>query len=611
MKTSLKITYTLTLIILAFIVQRCANPVSPAGGPVDNSPPGFIKAEPPIYSLNFKSDKIRIYFDEFLELKDISNELIVSPPMKKMPDIKLKGKSIIIEFKEPLRKNTTYNIFFGESVTDLTENNPVSNFQYIFSTGDVLDSLSMKGDILSAFNLEPIEGVNIMLYPDIYDTIPFDSVPYLVRPYYLTRSDENGHFILNNLSNGTFKIFALLDVNANLIYDQPNENIAYIDSMVTPWFIEPVLPNDSLQTDSLFTDSLLIDFLFKDSTGLDHTSTDPVISEILATDTLRTDTLSNDTVATAPPLFFSMLLFEEEDTIQRLDKAYLAGKNKIQFVFKTATENPKAIPLNISTTELPKIEELNKTKDTLTLWLLDPEIDSVTFQIVDMGIVLDTVEIAIVKKQRGNKKKKDKTPERPGVKFNLKNGVILPENPLQITFNYPLKTFDTSGVLFIEAEDTLKAEIQFSDSIRRHAIIDFPWKESTKYALIIPDSVITDIIGRSNDSIIEFFRTKPLEDYGNFKIDITVEHPSDFHIMQWIDKNENIIQEILVTADTSITFTNELPGVYLLKLIYDENKNRKWDTGNYLESLQPETIIYYEKAIEVRANWDIEESWKF
>jgi len=592
-------------------VQRCANPVSPIGGPVDKTPPGFIKAEPPLFSKNFDSDIIRIYFDEFLELKDISNEMIISPPMKKMPEIKLKGKSIFIEFQEPLRENTTYNLFFGESITDLTENNPVSNFQYIFSTGDVLDSLSMEGDIKTAFDLVPIEGVNIMLYPDIYDTIPFDSVPYLVRPYYLTRSDENGHFILNNLSNDTFKIFALLDVNAILMYDQPNENIAFIDSMVTPWFIKPVFVNDSLATDSLFTDSLLTDFLFADTLSIEPISSDTLLSELFATDTLIPDTIINDTLTPAPPPFFPMLLFEEKDTVQRLDKTFLAGKNKIQFVFKTATNNPKATPIGIDPSELPRIEELNKTKDTLTFWLQDPGFDSVTFKVMDKGIVLDTIEIAIIKRQKSKKRDKNKLPERPGVKFGLKSGVILPDSPLRITFDYPLKTFDTSGATLIEAEDTLKADIQFTDSLRRHAILDFPWKESTKYALIIPDSVITDFVGRSNDSIIELFRTKPPEDYGNFKLDINVDHPGDFHIMQWIDKNENIIHEIVVTADTAITFTNELPGVYLLKLIYDENKNRKWDTGNYLENLQPETIIYFEKAIEIRANWDIEESWRF
>ena len=489
-----------------------------------------------------------------------------------MPEIKLKGKSVIIEFQEPLRDNTTYNIFFGESVTDLTENNPVSNFQYIFSTGDVLDSLIIEGQILDAFNLNPVEGINVMLYLDINDTIDFDSIPYLARPYYLTRTNDKGQFVLYNLKDESYKIFALLDVNSNLIYDQPNENIAFIDSLVKPWFHMPMSPPDSLGTDSLSTPEITID-------SIEHQA-------------------------------FSMLLFDETDSVQKLNKANLAAKNKIQFIFKIPTVYPEVNPLNISMDQLPSIPELNNSRDTLTLWMLDPKTDSITFELKDNGVILDTVEIATVKRQRGKKqKKKDLKPERPGIKFGLKGKVILPGTPLLLTFDYPLEIFDTSGVLLVEAEDTLKPEIFFSDSIQRIAILYYQWKEATNYKLIIPDTAITDILGRSNDSIIESFRTKSTEDYGNFKLSLSVEYPEEYHILQWLDKDEIIIQEILVTTDTTINFINEEPGAYFLKVVYDNNKNRKWDSGNYMYDIQPEPVIYFQKQIDIRANWDIEEEW--
>jgi hypothetical protein len=557
---------------MALFLNRCANPVSPSGGPKDTVPPEFLGSEPPMFSKNFKGNKVKIYFDEFLELKDISNQLIVSPPMEKMPEVKLKGKSVIIEFREPLRENTTYNIFFGESVTDLTENNPVSNFQYVFSTGDVLDSLMMKGEIMDAFTLEPTVGVNVMLYLDIVDTINFDSIPYLARPYYLTRTDENGFFVLYNLKDEAYKIFALMDVNSNLIYDQPNENIAFIDTLVRPWFDNPILPPDSIKPDSLLAL--------------------PVTS----------DTVKHEA--------FNMLLFDETDSTQKLNKAFLAGKNKLQFIFKIPTENPELIPMSISMDQLSSIEEINKSRDTLTLWLLDIPTDSITFEVKDNGLVLDTVEIATTKKERRKKARKmDLKPERPVVKFGLKGKVIRPGMPLRISFDYPLETFDTTGILLVEAEDTLNPEIHFNDSVRRHAQLVYNWKMATNYKLVFPDTAITDILGRANDSIVESFRTKAPEDYGNLKISIHVEYPGEFHMLQWLDKDENILQEILVTNDTVINFTNEEPGIYFLKTIYDLNKNRNWDSGNYLYNIQPEPVIYFQKQIDIRANWDIEEEW--
>jgi hypothetical protein len=572
LKTRSKLTYSLTLLFLALFLNRCANPVSPSGGPTDTSPPQFLGAEPPLFTKNFKSDRIRIYFDEFLELKDISNQLIISPPMEKMPEIKLKGKSVVVEFQEPLHENTTYNIFFGEAVTDLTENNPVSNFKYIFSTGDVLDSLTMEGKVLNAFNLEPTEGVNVMLYLDINDTIDFDSVPYFVRPYYLTRTDKDGRFVLYNLKDEAYKIFALLDANSNLIYDQPNENIAFIDSLVRPWFVKSYSEPDSLTTDSLS-------------------------SSLYETDTAKHEA-------------FSMLLFDETDSIQKLNKAWLAAKNKIQFVFKIPTLSPTINPLNISTDQLPSIVETNKARDTLTLWLLGIPADTITFELRDDGEIIDTVEIATVKKQGGKKaRKKEVKPERPDIKFGLKGNVIQPDIPLRINFNYPLETLDSSGILLVESEDTLKPEIYFKDSVRRTAILDHKWKMATDYKLIIPDSAITDILGRCNDSIIERFRTKATEDYGNFNISLNLENPGDFHIMQWLDKDEKIIQEFLITSDTTIHLTNEEPGGYFLKVVYDKNKNRKWDSGNHINNIQPEIVIYFQKQIEIRANWDIEEEW--
>ena len=202
-------------------------------------------------------------FDEFVEIKDLNKQLIISPPMDEAPEFKIKGKTVIIEFKEGLKDSTTYNIYLGDAIVDITEGNPVKNFRYVFSTGNILDSLSIKGKLLNAFDMLPVENVSVMLYLDNNDTLPFDSVPYFVKPYYLSRTDAQGLFEFHNLIDKSFKIFALEDVNSNLIFDQVTERIAFLDSLIIPYYIEiPIadtIPQDSIPLNDTLTDPTLLD----------------------------------------------------------------------------------------------------------------------------------------------------------------------------------------------------------------------------------------------------------------------------------------------------------------------------------------------------------------
>ncbi len=236
-----KITNGIYFLAACYLLVSCANPVTPSGGPKDTEPPKFVKSEPPIFSRNFDAEKIKITFNEFIQLKDINNQVIISPPMTIMPEFKLKGKSLVIDIQDELKGNTTYNIFFGSAIVDLTENNPLENFQFIFSTGDVIDSLSIDGQVYNAFDLTPVKNVNIMLYTNNNDTIVFDSLPYFVRPYYMTKTDESGNFSLKNLADQPYKIFALSDMNGNMIYDQPSELIGFINDTIVPIYIPPIV----------------------------------------------------------------------------------------------------------------------------------------------------------------------------------------------------------------------------------------------------------------------------------------------------------------------------------------------------------------------------------
>jgi hypothetical protein len=551
----------------------CAHPVSPSGGPKDISPPEFVKSDPPMYSKNFNSNKIRIYFNEFVQLKDINNQVIISPPMTKMPAFKLKGKSVIVEFDEELKKNTTYNIFFGEAIVDLTENNPTSNFQYVFSTGNVLDSLSIKGRVFDAFDLTTIKDNNVMLYLDNNDTIPFDSLPLMVRPYYLTKTNEQGEFKLNNLPYQPFKIFALFDQNSNMIFDQPNEKIAFIDSLIYPQFMQPIKLDTSL-------------------------------TDTLALDTVRVDQQEN--------IDLEMYLFQEQDSVQRFLKASLAKENQLNLIFKRPTSNPKVYPLNIPDGIDWSIVEINQTNDTLIYWLQNIDQDSITIEISDNEEILDTVKVALKKNLRGRKQKDDEEKEIPiALKINDDGKILkLNKNP-KLLFNYPVRSYDFSKITFFKSDSVpIGVEFYFIDpGINRNLSITHEWEPATSYKMIIPDSVFFDIYGHSHDSIRINYKTKSIEEYGNLFVDIQISPSSHNHIIQLFNKDK-IIKEIHLAENERITFEYLDPGTYVLKVIYDMNNNGEWDTGDYKYNIQPEKVDFFPNEITIRANWDVEEIWE-
>ena len=571
---NIKLFNILLIILSAYLIASCANPVTPSGGPKDITPPVLVKAEPPLFTRSFNSDKIKITFDEFIQLKDVTSQVIISPPMDKMPDFKAKGKSIIIELNEELKENTTYNIFLGNAIVDLTENNPASNFQYVFSTGNMIDSLSVKGSLLKAFDLTPVENVNVMLYLDNNDTIEFDSLPYYVKPYYLTKTNEQGDFSLNNLADHQYKLFALLDLNGNLIYDQPSEEIAFIDSLIVPRFDPASIVDTTTLADTI----------------------------IQVKDTIRLHGL----------IPVDLSLFREVDSVQRLLKVMLAKNYQLNFFFKLPVTDLQIRPLNLPEGTDWAVVEPNKTKDTLVYWIKNTGSDSLTLEISEEGIILDTADVAVVKKVRGRKeKKKEEKPQVLTVKYNIKSRSIDLNEPLIMTFDYPIESFDFNAVSLFENDTIpLTPVIAFSDSaIQRKVAVKYNWKQGTTYSLFIPDSIFFDIHGHSHDTLETKFISKTLEDYGNLYVDVKILNPGRNHVIQLL-LNDNVINETILTEDRRISFEYLKPGNYRLKVIYDRNNNGKWDSGDYFYKIQPEVVDFFPAEITVRANWDIEDDWE-
>lgn len=221
----------LSSLLFTLLLQQCANMVTPSGGPKDTLPPVVTEAIPENHSVNFNSKKIEITFDEYITLENAKQQVLVSPPLNEKPDIKLVNKTVVIRFKEALKSNTTYTINFGDAIKDLHEGNAFKNYIYSFSTGEILDTLAISGQLLSANDKKPIEDALVTLYYG--DSEGLDSLPLTSTPHFITKANKEGYFVFNGLPDKKFQVFAIKDVNANSYFDLPNEQVAFLDTLVT------------------------------------------------------------------------------------------------------------------------------------------------------------------------------------------------------------------------------------------------------------------------------------------------------------------------------------------------------------------------------------------
>ena len=552
--------YLLYLSVLFF--GACANMVTPSGGAKDVLPPVPLKAFPPSYSIDFKGKSIKIDFNEYVKITDAASQLVVSPFMKITPELKLRGKSVIVDFTDTLKPNTTYTVSFGNAISDITENNILSNYKYIFSTGNVIDSLMLKGSVKNAFTLKPESGLLVMLYEHTED-----SVPCKETPLYITKTNESGNFSMANIRNGKYKIFALRDMNSNYLFDQPNEKIAFVDSLVFPELV----------------------------------------------DTAKIDTVKKDSIIKNRTLLYGidLYLFEEIASTQRLLKAFAAQYGKLVFTFRKPVQNVSFKLLSENITEPWNLQEINITKDTVILWMKNPDTDSLTLQISDNNVILDTAEITPLKKDASkNKGNRGNNYKNIQLKINASGRSAFDfYKSLTIESSTPLALADFNKIILKENKDTIKTTFLFTDSLKRFMRMDYKWKEGTAYSIFIPPCTFKDIFGLPNDTTKIDFKTSALKDYGNIKMKLKSNALNKL-VIQLVTENDVILQEKYSTANEIVKFDYVLPGNYKIKAICDANGNKKWDTGDYFKKILPEKIYYYPSAIQIRSNWDMDMDWE-
>lgn len=534
------------LLVIAVMFASCAKVVMPVGGPQDVTPPTVLKNVPDNSSVNFAEKNIKITFDEFVVLNNPSENIIISPPLANAPQYTMKGKTLIINFTDSLVANTTYNIVFANAIKDYTEGNLLPFYQYSFSTGDFIDSATLSGKLLDAQSLQPVPNVSICLYEE-----DIDSLPYTVLPKYLTKSSKEGTFAFSNIKDGKYKVFAVGDINSNFIFDLPNEGIAYADTLFSS------ISGEQLQDSSM--------------------------QQLL-----------------------TLYYFTEEDTVQRLSAITPTTKGIYRFAYKMPVRDWQVLPLGEGK---PFFTQISDTRDTVSLYFKEDLTDSL-YLLFSADDRRDTMLVepykAPARQGRGKKTEVAELKVRA-----LNSGDLF--HPLTLAFSYPVQPIDSFAVTFVKKNksknDTLVMHYSVPDSLVMQLPLPFTFEEKFSYMVWIEDSLFRGYNGLSHDTLKFEFTTKSIRDYGNLQIHYTLNEDADY-LVYLLDSRDKVVRMDKISQSTEMEYSNLVPGGYKIKAIKDLNRNGKWDTGSYKKKRQPEPIYFFEKPIQIRGFWDLEEEFR-
>lgn len=556
--------------------------------------------------------KIIISFDEYIQLKDIYQELVISPPLEEKPMAYLKNKSLVVEFPEKtVFDTTTYTLNFGNSIADNNEGNVLRGYEYVFSLKNYIDSMSVEGRVVNSFNYVPDKDrMFVMLYRNLNDSAPLKE-----RPQYICRTNEAGYFSIHNIQTGKYRLFALKDANSNMKYDLQDEEIAFADSFID-------------LTPERFKDTVLIDDYHLLSNKSNIFST--------AIDSTSRDTLQNR----RNYIYYTEMGF----FTKKLKNQYLTNNlrllpEQLFFTFNQTLEDSLRLrPLNYKPHGKWYILDSNAENDTLKYWITDTSMvsrDSLKFELrytsfdttgnpktsIDTLYLLKKPESQPKgihsRKNRGKGSETDKETGKKNIKRlslanNIKNTSAFDLNQnIVLNSSTPLFNFKAEKIRMFKIEDSIQTPISINITHDTNSMyklnIQYKPEELMKYKIFIPDSTLMDIYGTTNDTIIIPFKTQSEDFYGTLVMKISnVKGPV---ILQLLDEKENLINEKYFNCDRTITYNYLYPHKYILKLIVDSNGNRKWDTGNYLQKLQPEKVIYYPQVINIRSNWEVDNNW--
>lgn len=497
----------------------------------------------------FDGKTIEVHFNEYLQSSGFA-QVLTSPPMEPKPEIKAAGKKVTIQLKAPLQPKTTYSILFGDEIKDLNAGNVLSNFSYVFSTGEYIDSGEIRGTVRNALDEKPAEGVLVMLYK------PETPFPVLEqRPIYFAKTNANGQYVIRNIKPGAYDVFALKDQNLNYLYDQPAELIGYAESLVSVY-------------DSTTTNCDLV--VFNEAGKL----------------------LKRQTVKSISPGKALLAYNNAVDTFQ-------VRSQLSDFRYKFRKSSAKdSVTVWYST--------YYSANDTWNIYLGNGQFDTLTLEwksiardsVASLGLNSLFIENQQVK----------------GVKAKDISEKIYPQSVFKpLVFHSARPITEISQIKQVQIlEDSVPISVQpvvsIDEAENNDLRIDFPKKENTTYKVLFPDSFCFDIFGLPNTPATFTLKTDKAEQYGNINLSVAQPKDSATYLIRLLHERDGLVLEWSTSdADAWQKKINNVPiGNYTVAAIKDDNRNRQWDAGVFRKRTQPEKVIVFPDTYLLKTGWVLE-----
>lgn len=606
MQTSAR--YFTSILLAALLLAACASIGNPEGGPRDETPPKVLKCLPENMATENQKKKITIVFDEYINLQNASEKVVVSPPQLEMPDIKTAGKKIHVTLHDSLKSNTTYTIDFSDAIVDNNEGNPMGQFTYAFSTGALIDSFQVAGTLLEAETLEPIKGMMVGLHAQLEDSA-FTTQPFLR----VSRTDGSGQFTIKGVAPGKYRIYGLQDADGDFRFSQKSEMIAFDTITIEP-FSRPDFRNDTIWRDSTHIDSVR-------SVPYTHFFPDDVV--------LRG--------------------FTEAHQPRHLLKAERPTPDIFTLYFTGAFDSVPSIEgLNFEGAEQFFLE-CSQHNDTLTYWITDTLVsdnDTLSFRLTylatdTLGMLsqhTDTLDlVAKVTRTKQRKELQDKIDEwekeqkrerrrlkesyteqenpflkTPELSYVTRpSGAIAPNQNITFTFAEPVAALDTAAIRFQRQQDTLWLDEPFlflpSENDAKSFVLYAEWHPGERYRFDVDSSAVRSIMGKESAAIRKEIPVSKEEDFSALFVHLILPDTATA-VVQLLNGNDKVVRS-MPAENNRADFFYVTPGDYYLRLFIDRNGDGVWTTGAFDERRQPEEVFYFPKPLPLKAQWEVEQDW--
>ncbi|MBX7225984.1 MAG: Ig-like domain-containing protein [Chitinophagales bacterium] len=522
------------------LLHSCANPTYPTGGEKDALPPKLLSVVPKDSTVLFENNEVVFTFDEFVQIQNPIQNVIITPNPKEFPDITARRNNLIVKFKEPLLENTTYTVSFGAALKDNNEGNAYNNLQYVFSTGSVLDSLSLKGNISFIGDKFP-QNVFVVMYKDASDSAFLSK-----RPDYIYRADEKGTFDFKNLQAGKYTLYAIGDKNYNYYYDNPTEEIGFMDSSI-------ILSPDAIKNVSF-------NFFLPEQEQLLFTEFPRVLSLPLLTAKLNKEL--------------------DRLSIYRL----------------TCLNQPSLVPDGV----------LSVDRKVFTIWFPETAAKgNYLFGFFKNDALLDSVNVSY----EPDFTKLTPIKLTPTY-TNKQNQIVLTPNDSFITFqaNLPLTDNEDSAYLYLKIDSLNFTKLAYS--VDNQQITTYKTPNGLQFdTVIFYPGTIHAVFGTTNKDTLYFpVKHYSEQDLGVLNIQYNFPDSSLQYLIKVFNSSNAIVLDTIISGVSTMKWHSGflLPGNYSTQVIFDEDRNGIRSFGSFFTKSLPEPLYIYDKPINLKNNWEFD-----